>query len=626
MLLASAILWFAGAGPLQAQMNSQVDQMQQGGNILSPGTASRGTLGGGQAGQGGQTGQTSQSGISSQSGQSFEPDNLSQSDGASGQSQGQSKANSAPDQDRQAPPRPRELEHRPSEFETFVSEIAGKPIKRFGADLLIPETRDYAAPPTSAIPLDYQIKPGDEIIIGLTGSVLANSLRLAVNPEGRIFVPRVGAIAVAGVRYQDLHQIVFEHVSRQYRDFRLSVALGNLHGITVFVTGFAAQPGSYTISSISTLINAVLAAGGPGSGGSFRSIQVRRGGRLVSDFDLDDFLLKGDKRGDISLENGDVIFIAPAGAQIAAIGSVNHEAVYEARAHDTLSDVLLYAGGANTVADLGRVHVLNPLSDGGWREITPKQALAEVAQRGQILRVLSAVGIAQPVSHLQSLVTGTRLDEVIAMAGGLTADAYPCGAIFLRDSLRRQQQLNFAKATDELRLSLTVQPLASVSTRDGDTPARQAAVNALVDQLKTRKIEGRLVLEVAPDARQLPGNFVVENNDSLYVPNQKLSVGIYGLVNSSADFRYNPGLRVGNYDKMAGGFSRYADKHHAFVVRANGTLLGGRGVMGAAALPGDLVFVPVDAERGAFWARVRDLASFTSQTALTAASVIAVTK
>jgi protein involved in polysaccharide export with SLBB domain len=532
-------------------------------------------------------------------------------------------------------------DRKPNEFEEFVTEINGKPIKRFGAELLIPESRDFIAPPTAAIPLDYRINPGDQIILGLTGTVLANSLRLTVDPEGRIFVPRIGAVSVAGVSYRDLHQVIADRVSRQYRDFKLSVSLGNLHGITVYVTGFAAQPGSYTVSSISTLINAVLAAGGPSAGGSFRSIQVRRGGKLVSDFDLYDFLLKGDKRGDISLESGDVIFIAPAGAQIAAIGSVNHEAIFEARANDTLNDVLLYAGGANTVADLARVHVLNPMDENGWQEITPRQAVTEAAQRGQIIRVLSAVGNAQPVSRLQSLVSiggevakpgryfvkpGTTLDEVIAMAGGMTADAYPFGAVFLRDSVRRQQKINFAKATDELRLNLTVQPLVSSTAREGDSSLRQQAVNGLVEQLRNRKIEGRVVMDVAPGDRQLPGSFVVENNDSLYIPNQKLTVGVYGLVNSSADFRYNPGMKVGEYVKLAGGFSRYADKKHVFVIRANGTLLGSGRALSASALPGDLVFVPVNAERGAIWARIRDLFGLTSQTALTAASVIAVTK
>ncbi len=513
---------------------------------------------------------------------------------------------------------------KPSEFEIFASELAGKPIKRFGSELLIPDARDFIVPTTTAVPGDYRINPGDTILMGLTGGVEASNVSLVVDPEGRIFIPKVGAVRVAGIAYRDLRSSLERELSRQYRGFTAAVAMGPLHSLTVYVTGFAQTPGSYTVGSLSTLVNAVLAAGGPSAGGSFRSLQVRRGGKLISDFDLYDFLLKGDKSGDVVLQNGDVIFIAPAGAQVAVIGSVNSEAIYEAKSGDTLNDVLLYAGGANTVADLTRLHVFDPMSDQGWEEIPPQQARSEMVRRGEVLRVLSGVGIAQPSQRLQSLVTvsgevvkpgryfvkpGTSLDEVVAMAGGLTSQAYPYGAVFVRESLRRQQKVNFDRAVDEVKITLTGQPLVSAVAQQGDAGARMAAVNSLVEQLRQRRIDGRLVLQSNPGASALPGGFIVENNDSLYIPAQTIAVGVYGMVNSSADFRYTPGLRVRDYLKLAGGFNRLADKSHIFVVRANGTLLAGHEARSAEALPGDLIFVPVDAARGEFWARFRDITS-----------------
>ena len=180
-------------------------------------------------------------------------------------------------------------------------------MRRFGANLLVPDARNFTAPPTTTVPTDYRLNPGDELLVGLTGSVQATNLRLTINSEGRIFIPRVGAVNVAGVRYGDVQALIASQMSRQYRNFRVAVSIGRLHGITVYVTGFAAVPGSYTVSSLSTLVNAVLAAGGPSAGGSFRSIQVRRNGQLISDFDLYDLLLKGDKSADVLLQNGDVI-------------------------------------------------------------------------------------------------------------------------------------------------------------------------------------------------------------------------------------------------------------------------------------------------------------------------------
>ena len=105
------------------------------------------------------------------------------------------------------------------------------------------------------------------------------------------------------------------------------------------------------------------------------------------------------------VQNGDVIYIAPAGAQTAVIGSVNVEAIYEARANETLYDMLLYAGGVNTVADDKRLMVFNAVKPNGWQELSPAQVEQRVAQRGEVVRVLSAVGIAQPQFKQPALVT-----------------------------------------------------------------------------------------------------------------------------------------------------------------------------------------------------------------------------
>jgi protein involved in polysaccharide export with SLBB domain len=217
---------------------------------------------------------------------------------------------------------------------------------------------------------------------------------------------------------------------------------------------------------------------------------------------------------------------------------------------------------------------------------------------------------------------GASLNDVVAMAGGLTQQAYPFGAVFVRDSLRRQQKTNFDRAVDEIKITLTAQPLVSVSTAErSEMGARLAAVNSLVEQLRKRRIDGRLVLESSPSASAIPGGFLVENNDSLYVPPQSIAVGVYGMVNSAADFRYSTGMKIRDYVALAGGYSRLADKRHIFVVRANGTILGGRSARNAPALPGDLIFVPVDAQRGEFWARLRDITNTLFSGVATAAAV-----
>jgi len=550
--------------------------------------------------------------------------------------QGEARSDTSPKPTRPAPV---------SEFETFVSDIVGKPLRRFGADLLVPGARDFTSPPTTTLPGDYRLNPGDELILGLTGSVQASNLRLVIDSEGRIFVPRVGAIVVGGIRYGDVQGVIARQVARQYRGFDLEVTVGRLRGITVYVTGFAATPGSYTVSSLSTLVNAVLAAGGPSSGGSFRSLQLRRNGQLVSDFDLYDLLLKGDKSGDAALQNGDVIYVAPAGAQVAVIGSVNREAIFEVGPGETLNDAVLYAGGVNTVADGSRLMVLDSLGqrDTGWQQLSAAEAEGRKASRGDIVRVLSNVGIARPLQQQSVLVTisgevsrpgryyfapGTRMSDVVTQAGGLTSDAFPYASIITRESVKQQQRVSFDRAIKDLELLLTTQPVVSANRAQLTQPANLTQVRAVVDQLRTREPDGRLVFDLPVTATALPDDLILENNDTIYVPPRPVTVGVFGAVPSPASFAYRPNATIGEFVRSAGGVQKLGDKSEVFIVRANGTVYAphGRRVMSERALPGDLIYVPIDADRGEFWARLRDITGSLFGGLVGAASIKALTE
>lgn len=512
-----------------------------------------------------------------------------------------------------------------SEFEAYVSNVAGKPLRRFGSELLLPGARDFTVPATTSVPLDYRINPGDELMLGLSGSVQSSDLRLTVDREGRIFVPRIGAVMVGGVRYGDLHDVIAREVSRQYRGFNVDVSVARLHGITIYVTGFAETPGAYTVSSLSTLVNAVLAAGGPSAGGSFRSIQLRRNGKLISDFDLYDLLLKGDRSGDVALQNGDVLYVAPAGEQVAVLGSVNREAIFEAGPGETLNDAILYAGGISTVADNSRLMLLDSLgeTDGGWQEISADNARQRKIRRGDVIRVLTNIAIAHPQQKQSVLVTisgevarpgryyvrpGTPLSEVVAQAGGMTAEAFPYASVITRESVKQQQQLSYDRAIKDAEFLLTAQPVTSVRRAELVRSENLTLVRSIVDQLRARKPDGRLIFDLPVTATTLPGDLILENNDTIYVPPRPVTVGVFGAVPSPASFAYREGRTIREFVEAAGGVQGLGDKSEIFVVRANGTVLarGGK-ALGQKALPGDLIYVPIDANRGEFWARLRDI-------------------
>jgi protein involved in polysaccharide export with SLBB domain len=243
-----------------------------------------------------------------------------------------------------------------TEFQEFVAQSVGRYLPLFGFNLFEGVPTTFA--PVDSIPVtpDYVVGPGDEILIRAWGQVDID-FRAVVDRNGMINIPRVGNVNVAGIRYQDLNGYLRNAIGRIYRNFQLNVTLGQLRSIQIFVVGQARRPGSYTVSSLTTLVNAVFASGGPSPKGSMRRIQLKRGDKTVTEFDLYDLLLKGDKSKDVQLLPGDVIYIPPVGELAAIHGSVNEPAIYELKGRATLNELLQLSGGLSTTAEGRRVSV-----------------------------------------------------------------------------------------------------------------------------------------------------------------------------------------------------------------------------------------------------------------------------
>ena len=246
----------------------------------------------------------------------------------------------------------------PTEFQQMVANSIGKTLPIYGATLFRNPPSTFA--PLNMVPVtpDYVVGPGDELLIQSWGQVTLNS-RFMVDRSGSIFIPQVGAIHVAGLPFSQMHDHLKEQMGRVFRNFDLNVNMGHLRSIQVFVVGQARRPGSYTISSLSTLVNALFATGGPAPQGSLRHIQLKRAGNVVVDFDLYDLLQRGDKSNDAQLLPGDVIYIPPVGPQVAVAGSVNTPAIYELKStsSSTVGDVLELAAGLTNVASAEKVRL-----------------------------------------------------------------------------------------------------------------------------------------------------------------------------------------------------------------------------------------------------------------------------
>lgn len=561
------------------------------------------------------------------------------------------------------PTHPRRTPPKLGEFEIYVNRLQGwespspeasdriggtePPVKRLGAELMLPGTEEELP---RQIPVDYVVGVGDEIQVTLWGSIDAD-LRLVVDNAGRIVIPRVGPILVAGLRYADLNEVISRRVAQVFKNYQVSATLGRLRGIRVYVTGFVQQPGSYSVSSLSTLVGALMQAGGPSAAGSFRQIELRRAGKTAVKFDLYDLLLKGNRAADITLQSEDVVHVGPVGAQLAVLGSINKPVIAEVKPGETIEDALGMAGGFNPVADRSRLSV-ERLSERNDRRVTELSLPADARQtlsNGDIIRAFSSVTATLPQyrqfkrvrieGEVQRpgdyvLPPNSTLNEALQLAGGLTPSAYVFGTEFSRESVRIKQQENYERALRDLETEFAraTSTQRALSADEGAAQAARAAgTTRLIERLRAVKPTGRVVLQLSADASSLP-ELSLEEGDRILIPPRPTTVGVFGSVFNNGSFLWKSGSSVDDALRLAGGPTRGADTSSTFVLRANGSVISaqqtsggwvnfGSALSNVAALPGDTVFVPEEMNKTTFMQSAKEWTQILYQFGLGAAAL-----
>jgi len=216
-----------------------------------------------------------------------------------------------------------------------------------GTDEIIP-------PDDIASSEDYVLGPGDNIIIYLWGRV-EKEYNLTVDREGKVFIPKVGELIAWGKTLGEFKDYSRRKISGAYSEFDLNVSLGKIRSIRIYITGEVGRPGAYTVSSLTSLFNALYLSGGPNENGSMRDIRLMREGRAVATVDLYKFLLEGDNSLDSHLKSGDAIFVPVAGSRVAIRGEVKRPAIYELKGDETARQLLSLAGNPTAEAHLDRV-------------------------------------------------------------------------------------------------------------------------------------------------------------------------------------------------------------------------------------------------------------------------------
>jgi polysaccharide biosynthesis/export protein len=234
-------------------------------------------------------------------------------------------------------------------------------LKPFGYDLFEGVPSTFAPVSDIQVPMDYIVGPGDTLDVQLYGNE-PSSYELTVERDGRINFPKLGPIMVSGLTFDSAREVIEQHVAKQLRGSHVSVTMADLRSIRVFVLGEANKPGSYTVSGLSTMTNALFVSGGVKKIGSLRNIELKRNGRLVTTLDLYDLLLRGDTSADRQLMPGDVIFIPPIGNTVSVDGAVRRPAIYELKTEKTAAQAIAIAGGLKPDADakLGQLERILP--------------------------------------------------------------------------------------------------------------------------------------------------------------------------------------------------------------------------------------------------------------------------
>ena len=427
--------------------------------------------------------------------------------------------------------------------EMLSSTTRGNPIgnlfrrlPRYGMSFFRRPPSTYA--PRESIPVTqgYRIGVGDEMTLTIWGIPEEGNFRFSVNRDGMAAIPHIGMVRLAGYTIAEAERVISARLSQYYTGFQMNLSMGRLSSIMVYVTGNAVRPGAYTISSFSTLVNALIASGGPSMNGTLRNIELKRDGRTVAVFDMYAMLLQGDKTQDVRLQAGDVIYIPPVGPLVGLAGEVHTPGVYELNGSTRLKDLLYIAGGLNARTFKGRIQYYR-IYDNTYSTAF-EGALADyenqVLEDGDIIRLYPIYNLASTVLITGPLVRPgtfaivpgqTRLSEIIARAGGPTVTA-----------------------SDKVEISRV-------------TPTLEGPVNERFNVNLFQAIQG-------DPQHDIP----LENLDQitvLIIPDwkQQIRVGIYGEVKRPGSYSMFQGERLSDLIERAGGFTPKAFLRGAIFTR-----------------------------------------------------------
>ena len=414
-----------------------------------------------------------------------------------------------------------------------VSQQTRQPLRQFGYELFGGSPTTFAPATNIPVPANYVMGPGDTVVIQLYGQRNLTH-ELVITREGMLMFPEIGPVSVAGLSYQELRDQIQNIVANQLIGQNASVTMGALRSINVFVLGEAVQPGSYTVSSLSTMTNALFASGGVTRVGSLRNVRLMRTGELVTELDLYDLLLRGDTSGDARLLPGDVIFIPTIGKTVGIAGEVRRPAIYELKDETSPADILALSGGLNPTAfpSASRIERILPTGERTVVDVdlSPGSAPDPVLADGDVIQVFSVLDQVESIVMLEGHVQrpgsfewrdGMRVSDVLPSIGDMLPNPDLEYALIARETqpTRRIEllyvNLGQAIAAPGSAADIALQPRDQVLTF-GASESRQQQVAGLLNRLRAQASfeNPPLIVSIAGNVR-FPGDYPLVQGMSL---------------------------------------------------------------------------------------------------------------
>ena len=414
----------------------------------------------------------------------------------------------------------------------------------------------------------YMLDVGDVLQVQLVGANENNIEELLINADGSITLEDIGEIVIAGLSLNDASQLIKSKVNSSFIGTEAFINLIEIRDVNILVTGNAENPGIYTLTGNSNILQALLAAGGISEFGSLREINLIRDDVIVETLDIYDLLIEGKYSIKKRLRSGDVVFVETRKNIITIAGAVNRPAKYEAMDDQKLISIIEYANGINRTADLENIS-LERMVDGSLKTIAvPNDSYFKAidVQDGDSIYIREypyrqakiSGAVLKPGSY--TMAAGQTIRDLIEKAGGYTQNAYQFGAIYLNEDAKKVNELSKEILYQEFLDSI----IAASQQNIGDlTP-----VVKLTEDIKNTSPNGRVVINLLNDASI--DLYKIKEGDELFVPERNNVVYVYGEISSEGAVMYSDNQDVEYFVEKSGGYKKFADNESIYILHPNG--------------------------------------------------------